>query len=144
MNKTELEGRIREGIPLSMHMDFRVLSLSQNRITVFGRSEENQNVHGTAFAGSLYAIATLAAWGLVQSRLPAETELVMATGEINYLKPVVGDIVANCHIDKDAFETFLSSLKVKGKARLTAISTIPCEDGNGAEFKGLLYARLSH
>ncbi|MET0021366.1 MAG: YiiD C-terminal domain-containing protein [Candidatus Thiodiazotropha sp. 6PLUC1] len=142
MNKSELEGKIREGIPLSEHMDFRVLSLSTNRITVFGRSEQNQNIHGTAFAGSLYAIATLAAWGLVQSRLPANSDLVMATGEINYLKPVVGDIVADCQIDKDEFETFLSGLKEKGKARLTAISTIPCEDGNGAEFKGHLYARL--
>ena len=143
MNRAELEARIRDGIPLSKQMDFCVRSLSENSITVSGGAEQNLNVHGTAFAGSLYAVATLAAWGLVQSQLPANADLVLAKGEIRYLKPVVGDIVAQCHIESEAFKAFLSALQQKGKARLTATATIPAANGNGAEFKGLLYASIA-
>ncbi|MET0090777.1 MAG: YiiD C-terminal domain-containing protein [Candidatus Thiodiazotropha sp.] len=82
MTPAELEQRIREGIPLAAQMDFRVLSLTDHSIRVRGDAEENVNVHGTAFAGSLYAVATLAAWGLVRSRLPDGADLVMAEAKI--------------------------------------------------------------
>jgi thioesterase domain-containing protein len=143
MNKIELEQRIREGIPLTTEMDFHVLALTDNQINVAGGGKQNRNVHGTAFAGSQYAIATLAAWGLVQSRLPDDADLVMARGEIDYRKPVVGDIVADCTIDKDHFDEFLTTLQHKGKARLNAISTITNNDCICSEFRGVLYARLN-
>ncbi|MCG7920054.1 MAG: thioesterase domain-containing protein [Candidatus Thiodiazotropha lotti] len=61
MNGSPLEQRIREGIPIAAQMAFRVRSLTDVGITVAGESDENHNGHGTAFAGSLYAIATLSA-----------------------------------------------------------------------------------
>ncbi|MCG7870568.1 MAG: thioesterase domain-containing protein [Candidatus Thiodiazotropha lotti] len=61
MNGSPLEQRIREGIPIAAQMVFRVQSLTDVGITVAGESDENHNGHGTAFAGSLYAIATLSA-----------------------------------------------------------------------------------
>lgn len=143
MNKIELEQRIREGIPLAAEMDFHVLALTDNKINVAGGGAQNRNVHGTAFAGSQYAIATLAAWGLVQSRLPDAADLVIARGEIDYRKPVVGDIVADCVIDIDQFDEFLTRLQHKGKARLNAISTISSNDRICSEFRGVLFARLS-
>jgi thioesterase domain-containing protein len=144
LNIIELEQRIRAGIPLAAQMDFRVLSLSDNSISVFGGGEQNHNVHGTAFAGSLYAIATLAAWGLVQSRLPDGIELVMGKAEMIYRKPVIGDIVANCTIEPGDFDIFFATLQRKGKARLGAASVIQSGDeGVGAEFNGALYARWS-
>ncbi len=142
MNRSQLEQRIREGIPIAAQMGFRVRSLSDDGITVAGGGEQNHNVHGSAFAGSLYAIATLAAWGLVQSRLPEGAELVMARGEIEYRKPVIGDIFAHCNIDRKTFDSFLDNLQLKGRARLTARSIIESEGGVAAEFNGLLHARV--
>ncbi|MEJ2621841.1 MAG: YiiD C-terminal domain-containing protein [Candidatus Thiodiazotropha sp.] len=142
MKRAQLEQRIREGIPIAAEMAFRVRDLADDRITVTGGGEQNRNVHGTAFAGSLYAIATLSAWGLVQSRLPEGADLVMARGEIDYRKPVIGDIVAHCKIDKETFDSFLDTLQQQGRARLKANSTVESGGAVAAEFSGLLHARL--
>ena len=104
MTRQELERRIREGISVSAQMGFRVLELTENAISVCGGGDENVNVHGTAFAGSLYAICTLSAWGLIHSRLPKNAALVMAKGSIRYLRPVIGDIIAQCTIPQQELE----------------------------------------
>jgi thioesterase domain-containing protein len=142
MTKSELERRIRTGIPLAAQMDFQVLELTGNSIRVSGGAAQNLNVHGTAFAGSLYAVCTLALWGLAHSRLPEAAELVIAEGNIRYRKPVVGEIVAECQIDTDAINGFLDNLQHKGKSRLQGVARVPAEAGNAAEFSGLLFARL--
>ena len=142
MTRQELEQRIRSGIPISAHMDFRVLELTDHVIEVKGGGAENVNVHGTAFAGSLYAVATLAVWGLVNSRLPDNASLVMAEGNIRYVKPVVGDIVARCEIDAAEMQAFLAAVKNKGKGRLVAIARVAGDDQPAAEFTGHVYARL--
>ncbi|MET0067166.1 MAG: YiiD C-terminal domain-containing protein [Candidatus Thiodiazotropha sp.] len=141
MTPAQLEQRIRQGIPLAAHMDFRVLSLTENSIRVRGGAAENLNVHGTAFAGSLYAIATLAAWGLVRSRLPDGADLVMAEGNIRYLQPILGELIAECHIESGVFGQFLEQLSSRGKARLEASAEFPGRNGPGASFEGQLHAR---
>jgi thioesterase domain-containing protein len=141
MNAIELENRIRAGIPLSANMDFRVLELSANAITVRGGASENINVHGTAFAGSLYAVCVLALWGLVNSRLPENTSLVLADGSIRYLKPVVGEIVSSCTIPAQQMEDFLTDIEQRGKARLQAQVGVDGENGLAVEFSGTVYAR---
>ncbi|MEJ2692352.1 MAG: YiiD C-terminal domain-containing protein [Candidatus Thiodiazotropha sp.] len=142
MTETELEQRIRTGIPLATQMDFQVLELTGNSIRVSGGAAQNVNVHGTAFAGSLYAVCTLALWGLAHSRLPEAAELVIAEGSIRYRKPVVGEIIAECQVDADAVNGFLDRLRYKGKSRLRGVARVAAEAGNAAEFSGLLFARL--
>ena len=78
LNADQLESEIRQGIPLAEQMAFRISELSPNAIKVVGGGRENVNVHGTAFAGSLYAVSTLALWGLIRARLPDNTTLVLA------------------------------------------------------------------
>lgn len=139
----ELEQRIRSGIPLTAQMDFRVLALTDNSITVRAGAAENINVHGTAFAGSLYTVCTLALWGLIHSRLPAHAALVMAEGTIRYRKPVVGEIIAHCSIPAEAMETFLETVNATGKSRLKAQVYVADQDHNNAvEFTGMVHARL--
>lgn len=142
MDKQALEQRIREGIPISAQMDFRIVELTQNTITVHGGGSENVNVHGTAFAGSLYSICTLALWGLVNSRLPPEASLVMTEGSIRYRKPVTGAIVSHCQIASAEMQDFLESLDSKGRARLYAEVFIDDEKGHAVEFAATVYARI--
>jgi thioesterase domain-containing protein len=138
-----LEEQIRKGIPIAAQMAFQVRDLQPDSIWVVGGEEENINVHGTAFAGSLYAICTLALWGLVTSQLPEDTTLVLAKGHIRYHQPVVGEIEAHCTIAQDRMEAFLSELHKQGRSRLDAIVELPGIEGPAVEFKGTVYARLS-
>jgi len=138
----ELEQRIRRGIPVAAQMDFRVRDLEDDAITVVGGGAENVNVHGTAFAGSLYAIATLALWGLVHARLPANAALVLAEGGIKYRQPVIGEIVARCAVPPAEMAAFLQRLQERGRAVLTATVVVPGADGIAAEYRGMVHARL--
>lgn len=143
MNREQLEQRIRQGIPLSAQMDFRVIKLTQNSIQVQGGAKQNINVHGTAFAGSLFTVCTLAAWGLVTSRLPQGASLVMAEAGIRYRKPVIGDLIANCAVSSNDMQSFLQTLNKTGKARLEAKVVVPCDGKPAAEFNGTVYAKIT-
>jgi thioesterase domain-containing protein len=140
----ELEQRIRDGIPIARQMAFQVRDLQPDSIAVFGGGDENVNVHGTAFAGSLYTICTLALWGLVTARLPEGATLVMVEGNIRYRQPVVGGIDAHCTIEQDRMERFLSALLARGRSTLDANVEVPGIEGPAAEFNGTVFARLSH
>jgi thioesterase domain-containing protein len=144
LSAAELEQRIRAGIPITEQMAFQVSKLTAESIAVVGGSSENINVHGTAFAGSLYTIATLALWGLVYARLPDGATLVLSEGNIRYLQPVIGEIVADCSIPKERLDHFLLQLHQRGRARLDATVQIPGLEGPAVEFSGKVHARLKH
>ena len=143
MQKDILESRILDGIPLSRNMAFRVIELAPTTIKVSGDEQPNVNVHGTAFAGSLYCMCTLAVWGLVYSRLPDQASLVMANGHIDYLKPVIGNIVAEGSVLEETMDAFLQELKNKGKSRINATATVEHGGQAAARFTASLYARMS-
>ncbi len=142
MNAAQLQQTILQGIPVTDHMGFSVLSLQHNSIRVQGRLAENINVHGTGFAGSLYSICTLALWGLVSANLPAQASLVLANASINYLKPVTDDIIAGCEIEEHSMQQFLQTLKTRGKARLDAKVTIENNHIQAVAYTGTVYAHL--
>lgn len=138
-----LERQIRQGIPIATGMAFRVEALSPGHIRVRGGGAENVNVHGTAFAGSLYAVCTLALWGLVRSRLPADATLVLAEAAIRYHRPVRGDILADCRIPAEPFESFLAALHADGRARLNGEVLVPGGEALAASYQGSVHARLA-
>lgn len=141
MKSETLESAIRGGIPISAEMDFRVRELTQCSIQVSGGANQNINVHNTAFAGSLYSICTLAAWGLTFSKLPPKSALVMAKAEIEYLRPVQGEIVAESSLDPDQVDTLLVSLETTGKARLTLPVTVNNQDKEAVKFTAYLHVK---
>lgn len=138
----ELEQRIRDGIPIAAQMAFRVRELKPYTIQVTGGADENINVHGTAFAGSLYSICTLALWGLISARIPDGATLVLTEGNILYRQPVIGEIDARCTIEEESMENFLSRLHQRGRSRLQATVLVPGLEGAAAEYNGTLHARL--
>ena len=140
--RRDLERKIRIGIPISAQMDFRILSLEECAIEVSGGAADNVNVHGTAFAGSLYAICTLAAWGLVRSRLPAKAALVLAEGKIKYRAPVHGAIYAKCKVDTAVMADLLAKLADKGKSTIELQVTVPGSRGAAVVFEATLHASL--
>jgi thioesterase domain-containing protein len=138
----ELEQRIRDGIPIATQMAFQIQELTAEKISVVGGGEENINVHGTAFAGSIYAIATLALWGLVNANLPEGASLVLAEGKIRYRQPIEGEIQASCSISPDEMSLFLKNLQKRGRARLKATVIVSGTSGTAAEYSGIVFARV--
>lgn len=128
-NATEdlLSQRIRQEIPLADAMNFSIQHLGEHSIQVAAPLSDNVNVHGTGFAGSLYSIAALAAWGLTTHILEQEgikADVVMAKAEIRYKNPVHSDIVCRCDCQPETKEVFLKHLHSRGRARLSLLVDI--------------------
>ena len=118
---TDLQHRIHEAIPLSRAMGFRITELGDTRIAVEAPLGPNINVHDTGFAGSLYALGILAAWGLAAhliDRAGLTAELVVAEANIRYRAPVQTDISCRCGTDDAAAAAFVGDLAARGRARL--------------------------
>ena len=84
----ELQHRVYAGIPLSQTMGFRITALADTQIAVEAPLEPNINVHGTGFAGSLYALGILTAWSLASHIIANNglvAELVVAEASISFL-----------------------------------------------------------
>jgi len=99
--------------------------------------EGNTNVHGSAFAGSLYSVSALCAWytlvcHLRRNRLDHEYTVVIKSAEIHYKRPVVAPrIITRCVLpETEICEAFLNELERAGKATLPICGTIlPDEEG---------------
>ena len=68
----DLEHYLHEHIPLSRAMQAQVLAASTEGITLGAPLAPNINHRETVFGGSASALAILAAWALVHTRLRAE------------------------------------------------------------------------
>ncbi len=121
----QLQQILNEAIPLTNAMSINVTHVDSNTVFIEAPVDNvNVNIHGTAFAGSIYNVCGLSAWGLVHIRLLTENiaaEVVMAKGEISYLAPVRNRIKASCQLDENEFQAFKDRLVEKGKARITII-----------------------
>lgn len=124
-----------EQIPLSAAMGVELQSFEDNVLVVAAELAPNINLHGTGFAGSLYAINALCGWSMVHLQLKlrdVDASIVLADGRIKYLRPVTGRIVARCDFGQQL--PALDTLESKGKARFTLSSTIREHDaGDGRE-----------
>ena len=139
INEKSLEKAIRQGIPISAQMGFKVKELHPQQIMVTGGAEQNINVHQTAFAGSLYSICTLAAWGLVYSKLPAGACLVMEKASIEYLRPVKGEIIASAYLSTESAHSMLEELQRNQKARLKLSVSVDCNEKRAVDFHANLH-----
>jgi thioesterase domain-containing protein len=98
----------------------------------------NSNVHGTAFAGSLYSVGCLASYYILRywMRLQPGFEdmglhLVARGGSVEYLRPVKGDIVAVSTLpDKEEMGQFTEAVE-QGKGFVKVRGVVRLEDGIG-------------
>jgi thioesterase domain-containing protein len=141
-----LEQRWHEEIPLSAAMDLRVLPSPDHTLHLQAPLAPNRNVHGTAFAGSLYAAAALCGWGRMALTLEAaglDGELVIAEGTIRYRRPVTEALALKTTFPEADAEAFCAALRAQGKARQTLEVLINADDeGFCARFEGVYAVRL--
>jgi len=124
-----------ETIPLSKAMGVELVSFDNNVLTVAADLEPNINLHGTGFAGSLYAINALCGWSMVHLQLQLrglQGSIVLADGRIKYARPVQEPIVAVCDFGEQL--SALDALQHAGKARFTVTSVIHSGGKSAATF----------
>lgn len=148
VNTQELIQVLSDKITLYQHLGIEVVSLSSSGVHFKIDLEKNKNHKGTAFGGSLYATAVLAAYAFVlvclrEAGLNTEN-IVIAKGEIKYLRPVTTDFSVRCGFDAEAdTKKFLADLKQNTSARLTVQSHIFGLDNIcKATFSGEFVAKL--
>lgn len=138
---TELQQRIHQAIPLSQAMGFRISGISDSGITVGAPLGPNINIHGTGFAGSLYALGILTAWGLcthIIMQAGLEANLVVAEASIRYRAPVKDDIVCRCEARPESARSFVDDLSAQGRSRV--MLEVVIGDGPAAVIQAEMHA----
>lgn len=135
VNSQELIRILKDKITLYEHLGIEVLELGSSRVRFHVSLEKNRNHKDTAFGGSLYAVGVLAAYALTLAGLKARgilTEnIVIAKGEIQYLRPVETDFeVLSEFPSPEDEESFFEELQKAGRVRGKIRSHIVADGGS--------------
>ena len=132
-------------IPMTAAMGVRVESYSAEGIVITAPLEPNHNHLGTAFGGSLSAIATLAGYSLIWLELGnPEAHVVIRDSSIRFRLPVRRDIRAICRPPApEELARFQAEFESSGKARIELEVVIEEEGRMALEFRGTYVALRS-
>ena len=115
-------------VPLASAAALQVDSYDGSTLVLSAPLDKNINDKGTAFGGSLYNICVIAAWGMTHLKakeLGLDGDIVVAKGEINYLRPLVGRLIASATSpDQEAILRAEQGFKDRGKAIFTINVTV--------------------
>lgn len=132
MSPDELERYLHKHIPLSQAMQVTVASLRDHEVVLEAPLAPNINHRETVFGGSASAVAILAAWTLLHSRLHnagVASRLVIQRNEMNYDRPIDGAFSARSSLrEPDKWSRFIATLERRGKARIAVDATLS-QDG---------------
>ena len=144
MTELDAEQYFHQQIPITRAMGVRVVAHDESQFVVEAPVALNSNHLGTAFGGSINAVATLAAYGLLwlDLREPA-AHVVVAESSIRFLRPVRETIRAICpRPDPNEWAAFQTRFAEKGKARLKLRVNVVEEGQTAAEFEGTFVSRV--
>jgi thioesterase domain-containing protein len=129
-------------IPISRALGVRVEGYDGRQLVLAAPLGENVNHLGTAFGGSLNALAVLSGYGLLWIELrDPECHIVIRDSSIHYDRPVQGDIRAVCvRPDEEMMETFRRTFQQKGRARIALSATIDDGGVTAVRFRGTFVA----
>lgn len=120
---SSLRDKLTEEIPLTQPLGLVVARLDTSGLRLEAPLEGNRNHEGTAFAGSVNAVATLAGWGwvwLAVRNTGIGASVVLQNSEIDFLRPITDDFSATAIPPAtDEMERFQGALRRRGRARVT-------------------------
>ena len=137
-----LQRTIRSTIPLSEAMQFQIDHLDNRLIRVHAPLQPNINIHGTGFAGSIYATGILTGWALCQHLIHGtgeSAELVVGKAEITYHSPVTGDFSCTSSVTDADLELLAARLQAGRTAKLPL--TIQIGEAPSATIEALFFAK---
>ncbi|WP_166263744.1 YiiD C-terminal domain-containing protein [Marinobacter caseinilyticus] len=114
--------RIHDVIPLTQGLNVHLDAYNGWQLVASAPLAPNHNHQGTAFGGSIYALAVVSAWSLVELLLEDSGltgSVVIQRGEIDYAGPITDDFYALCALpDEETVARFHKSIARHGKGRL--------------------------
>ena len=136
-------------IPITRAMGISADSYDGNRLKLIAPALPNLNDKQTAFAGSSYSIAALCGWSLLFVKLAErgiDADIAVYKGEINYIKPAIGDFYALCAApEPEIIEDFFAALASRKKARITLSAVVHDAESPVVNFTGRYSVRnLGH
>ena len=138
----ETERFFHDQIPLTVAMGVTVQAFDGERLVLAAPLAANHNHLGTAFGGSLSAIATLAGYGLLWLALDDRSaHIVVRSSRIRYRHPVRKSILAVTQPpSEEVFTTFIKKFQSTGKAAIRLQVKIVEGDRVCVDFDGLFVA----
>jgi thioesterase domain-containing protein len=139
VSPAQLEQYLHEHIPLSRAMQVSVLEVGHEEVVVAAPLAPNINHSETVFGGSASAVAILAAWALLHTRLHdagITGRLVIQRNSMAYRLPIQGDFAARSSVSAEAWQKFLRMLARKDIARITVSATLEYMGQAVGDFQG--------
>jgi thioesterase domain-containing protein len=140
MTPPQLEHYLHEHIPISARMHVTVIEATAERVILAAPLAPNINHRDTVFGGSEAAIAILAAWSLLHTKLTEAgiaTRLVIQRNSMSYDLPIGGDFTARAESpSSDKWRSFISTLQRRGRARISVQSSLWISGQQAAQFDG--------
>jgi thioesterase domain-containing protein len=128
MSPADLQQYLHEHIPLSKAMSVTVVSVGLDTVILNAPLQPNINHRETVFGGSASALAILAAWCLIHTKLTAEgiaSRLVIHENTMSYDKPITGEFTAVSRLqNQELWPKFKAMLHRKGKARISVAADL--------------------
>ena len=140
MDARELEDYLHAHIPLSAAMQVTVVAVEASGVTLAAPLAPNINHRDTVFGGSASAVAILAAWSLLHTRMRAEgvaARLVIQSNAMEYLLPIAGDFTARSALaEPDQWPRFMRMFARMGRARLRVTAELQSDGQVAARLSG--------
>ncbi|HEY0720344.1 MAG TPA: YiiD C-terminal domain-containing protein [Gammaproteobacteria bacterium] len=142
MSPAELEKYLYHHIPLSKAMEVSVVAIEAETVILRAPLKPNINHQATVFGGSASAVAILAAWSLLHTRLHSAgiaTRLVIQRNTTNYERPIHGEFTARASLAQgQEWHKFTKMLARKGKARIATAAVLE----HAGQFVGSLHGEF--
>ena len=140
MNLDEITAYLHAHIPITRSLGAVAVARDPAGLTLAAPLGANLNHRGTAFGGSMSALAILAGWGLVHLALRErglETRLVIQRSAMEFLAPVEGDFAATATLPApEDWDRFVATLSRHGRGRVTLAAAVTCGSVLGAKHEG--------
>lgn len=144
---SRLEAYLHAHIPLSKAMEVSVVCVEPERVVLSAPLAPNINHRDTLFGGSASAVAILAAWSLLHTRLTAEgvpSRVVIQRNQMLYEAPICGSFTATAALSEPAaWAAFFKLLQRKGRGRIAISSVLKFEGAQCGQFEGEFVAFTS-
>jgi thioesterase domain-containing protein len=128
-----LEAVWRDELPITTALGIAVVESRDGALVLRMPLAPNRNHKGTAFAGSLSALTTLAGWSLLWLALRdagVAAHVVIQDSTMRYLLPVHSDALATAEAPEPAeIEAMLAMLARRGRARIAVQVVVRDVDG---------------
>jgi thioesterase domain-containing protein len=140
MSPADLQQYLHEHIPLSKAMSVKVVSVGLDTVMLSAPLLPNINHRETVFGGSASALAILAAWCLIHTKLTSEgivSRLVIHENTMSYDKPITGEFTAASRLqNQELWPRFKAMLHRKGKARISVEADLIYQGQVSGRFNG--------